>query len=82
MKQLFTKHPNEIGESYFQHMAFALKFSFNMFLGAVACFLHGLFPFTFQKTGSNLVLKMFTHLNQGNRKDLVQLKLRNNTYKR
>ncbi|MGQ3887477.1 DUF6356 family protein [Legionella sp. CNM-1927-20] len=80
MKNIFTKHPSEVGESYFQHMAFALRFSLNMLLGSVACFLHALFPFTFKRTGSRMILKMATILNQGNRKDLFKVHFSNKTY--
>ncbi|WP_207385980.1 DUF6356 family protein [Legionella gresilensis] len=72
---IFTKHPNEVGESYFQHMFFALKFSFNMLLGSIACFCHALFPFTFKKTGSKMISKMVNNLEQGNRKDIFNTHL-------
>lgn len=60
MKNIFTDHPHSIQESYFQHMCFALAFGGRMLLGGVACVLHAIFPFMFEKTGSNILLKM-TH---------------------
>jgi hypothetical protein len=60
MKNIFTKHPHSLEESYFEHLFFALKFGTTMLLGGLACILHAIFPFLFEKTGSNLLLKM-TH---------------------
>lgn len=50
--RMFTEHPKSIGESYFQHFTFATKFGFKMAIGGIACMIHGIFPFLFQKTGS------------------------------
>lgn len=58
MKSLFTKHPNSVGESYLVHGKFALIFGFNMMIGGLACIIHAIFPFLFEKTGSNFLLKM------------------------
>jgi hypothetical protein len=61
MKNIFTDHPNSVGETYFQHMKFASHFGFNMLIGGLACLLHAVFPFLFVKTGSNVLLKMTHH---------------------
>jgi hypothetical protein len=58
MKNIFLKHPESVGETYFEHMKFAILFSFKMFIGGTACFIHSIFPFVFQKTGSNHLFKM------------------------
>lgn len=58
MKNIFTEHPSSLGESYLQHMKFALIFGFQMIVGGLACIIHAIFPFLFQKTGSNFLLKM------------------------
>jgi len=58
MKNVFTKHPHSIGETYLQHMKFAAIFGFNMLIGGGACLIHAIFPFLFQKTGSDYLLKM------------------------
>lgn len=60
MKNIFTEHPNSVGETYLQHLRFACSFGINLFLGSFACFIHAFFPFLFTKTGSNIVFKM-TH---------------------
>ncbi len=66
-----------MGESYIEHMFFALRFSLKMLLGSIACFLHAFFPFTFKRTGSTIVLKIVTNLNQGGRKNLFDVPLKN-----
>ena len=61
MKNLFTKHLCTIGETYFQHFKFAAKFGSLMVIGGLACILHAIFPFIFENTGSNFLLKMMTN---------------------
>jgi hypothetical protein len=51
----FTRHPREVGESYFQHMSVATRVGFRLAGGAVACFVHAVFPFLFVKTGSETI---------------------------
>ena len=48
----FTRHPSEVGETYFQHMGIAARVGARMAAGALACFVHAVFPFLFQRTGS------------------------------
>lgn len=57
MKNIFTKHPNSIGETYFQHLRFASQFGITLMVGGMACLIHALFPFLFEKTGSNILLR-------------------------
>jgi len=67
MKKL-TKHLDDINETYFQHMAHALRFSGNMALGSLACLIHAIFPFLCVKTGSQIITDMqrdmVTHRNE------------------
>jgi hypothetical protein len=58
MKNIFTKHPHSIGETYFQHLKFALSFGWNMVLGGSACIIHAIFPFFFQNTGSDKLFNL------------------------
>ena len=41
----FTKHPNKVGEGYFEHMWKALRYSARLELLAFFVFIHALFPF-------------------------------------
>ena len=55
IKRAFNEHPASVGESYWEHLGCASAFSAKMFVGSIACFLHGLFPFLFVKTGSKCI---------------------------
>ena len=61
MDNIFTRHPRQVGETYFEHMKFAGAFGINMFIGGLACMTHAIFPFLFEKTGSNKLLSMTRH---------------------
>lgn len=53
--RIFTTHPNSVGENYFQHMRMAFTFGGRLLAASTACFLHGLFPFLFERTGSEAI---------------------------
>lgn len=48
----FTVHPASVGETYGQHLRFALQVGARMMLGGLAATIHGLFPFLFVTTAS------------------------------
>lgn len=56
--RLFTRHPASVGESYLAHMGQAFSFGFTMLFAALACLIHGIFPFLFVKTGSNTIRRL------------------------
>ncbi|OYQ34563.1 capsule biosynthesis protein [Niveispirillum lacus] len=58
LTRLFTEHPASVGEGYWAHMGQAFSFGFTMLFAAMACILHGLFPFLFVKTGSNTIRRL------------------------
>ena len=51
----FTQHPHELGESYFEHMGQASRVGAKMAVGALACFVHAIFPFLCVRTGSSTI---------------------------
>ena len=55
MFRRFTHHPASVDETYFQHMGTAFGFGFSMLVGALACFVHGLFPWLCLTRGSDTV---------------------------
>lgn len=55
MRISFTEHPASVGESYGEHFVMASSFGAAMILGGIACLLHGLLPFLFLRTGSNVI---------------------------
>jgi len=54
----FTTHPASVGESYTQHLRMASGFALRMLLAAAACFVHALFPFLFERTGSRCITEL------------------------
>jgi hypothetical protein len=60
MLQAFTRHPNAIGETYGGHLVQAWRFSLVLIGAGLACLLHGLVPFAFERTGSRCVERLHT----------------------
>ena len=58
MKNLFLTHPQSVDESYFEHMAFAGRFSATLFLAAGAALVHAVLPFAFEKTASRMIARL------------------------
>ena len=58
MANIFTKHPKEVGETYFQHLWIALKYSFKLLLLFIITFIHSIFPFIFKTTTSAKIIEM------------------------
>ena len=58
MRNPFTSHPHAVGETYFEHGAFACRYGIKMTAGGIAAILHGLFPFLFQTTGSRITREL------------------------
>ena len=65
MFRRFTGHPATVNETYLQHMAVAFGFGGSMLVGALACFVHGLFPWLCLTRGSDTIRtlhhRMVTH---------------------
>lgn len=59
MKSLFLAHPRSVDENYFEHMAFAGRFSGKLFLAAGAALVHAFLPFLFEKTASRMIAEMY-----------------------
>jgi hypothetical protein len=55
MSNPFTAHPASVGETYGQHLRFALRFGTFMTLGGLAAAIHALFPFLFITTASRVL---------------------------
>ena len=58
MRNPFTAHPQDVGETYLEHGLFACRYGARMTLGGVAAFIHGLFPFLFKTTGSRITREL------------------------
>ena len=55
---LLTKHLRDVNETYFQHFRHAMYFAARLMLAAIACAIHGIFPFLFERTGSKRVAQL------------------------
>ena len=51
----FTRHPNEVGMNYFQHLWFAITIVAKLIYAVFACFIHAFLPFFFTTTTSEIV---------------------------
>ncbi len=60
LSNLFAKHPNEVGMSYFQHLCFALMLARKMLLAMVASIVHSVFPFLFTTYTSSTIKELHT----------------------
>ena len=58
MRNPFTAHPHEVGETYLEHGLFACRYGAKMAAGGLAAFLHGIFPFLFRTTGSRITREL------------------------
>ncbi len=55
MLRAFTQHPASVDETYLEHMAMAASFGLRLLLASLACLVHALLPFCFEKTGSRMI---------------------------
>lgn len=55
LNRAFTQHPEEAGESYFEHLCFTTGMSLRFLYTTVVIMVHGLFPFLMTKTASNQI---------------------------
>jgi hypothetical protein len=58
MLAAFTRHPQSVGETYGEHMRVAASFGTPMLLGALACYVHALLPFLFERTASSMIARL------------------------
>lgn len=63
MKISFTEHPNKLGETYLQHLLFALIFCGKIIIAFAACLIHAFFPFILKNTGGNIINKLSETIN-------------------
>ncbi len=54
----FTAHPHSVGETYTEHLGMATWFGLRMVFAGLACLVHGLLPFMFQRTGSRAITEL------------------------
>jgi len=52
--KLLTKHLNDVGEAYFEHMKQALTISLRLGLACIAQLIHAVFPFVSPPLGTDV----------------------------
>ena len=62
LTRIMVDHPNSVGETYFQHMRFALRFSGMLFAAGFCALVHAVLPFCFEKTASNIIRRLYARI--------------------
>lgn len=62
VSKLFTDHPATVGETYWQHLGSAWGFSWRMMAASLACLVHALLPFLFERTGSRTITQLYDRM--------------------
>ena len=65
---LFRQHPTEQGTTYGQHFLKASAMACQMAKGSTVLFVHAVFPFWFQRTGSDTVDQLHTEIHAAKEK--------------
>ena len=65
MKNIFTKHPKEVGESYIQYFFKALSFSGLLFSLGFKALIHALLPFCYETAVSDRVKTLSASMQKG-----------------
>ena len=58
MNNIFTKHPNSVGETYSKHLYHAMSFSFLLFLLSLKALVHAFLPFFYETAVSDRLKKI------------------------
>jgi hypothetical protein len=61
------EHLEQVDEHYFKHMLVALKISFQLLLGAVIAFMHGIIPSLFTTSASDIIKKLYSFISYRNK---------------
>jgi len=69
--QKFLDHPHSVGETYSQHLEYALIGVFKLAFFSLALGVHAIFPFWFENTAGDGIIKFADEIEE-RRKNLVQ----------
>ncbi len=56
--KLLTRHLRSVDETYFQHARHAMGFALSLFAASLACTVHAVLPFLFERTGSDIIRRL------------------------
>ena len=62
VNRAFAEHPASVGESYGEHFLVAGSFGWALFKASLACFVHAVLPFAFEKTGSKAITELHARM--------------------
>ena len=62
VNRAFAEHPASVGETYGEHFVVAGSFGWMLFKASLACFVHAVLPFAFEKTGSKAITELHTRM--------------------
>lgn len=62
--RLFLDHPRSIGETYFQHQRRGLWFAGRLITAGLACAVHGIAPWLFERTVSTTIRDLHAEMSQ------------------
>ena len=62
VNRAFAEHTASVGESYSEHFVVAGSFGWALFKASLACFVHAVLPFAFEKTGSKAITELHTRM--------------------
>lgn len=60
----FLRHPHSVGETYGEHAVTASGFGLTLIATGLACMVHALLPFLFEKTASACVMRLHARMSQ------------------
>ena len=59
IRQLFTEHPESVGETYSEHLRVALTVSLRLLAAGIMCAVHALAPWLFTTAASRAVTRVY-----------------------
>ncbi len=72
IRRLFTAHPATVSESYGEHFGTASGFAMKLFLASLACAVHAVLPFLFEKTGSRMINELHDRMVRNRARHITQ----------
>lgn len=64
MFEAFNRHPRDVGETYGEHLAQASGFGASLVTAGLACLVHAVFPFWFERTASRRVQDLHARMSR------------------
>lgn len=60
VSRAFTEHPQDTGETYWEHLWFTCKMAARFLYAITVLMIHGLFPFLLMREGSKQIEKIYS----------------------